>query len=45
MRKFQLVVICIKACKQIKTLVERAIGLGVWFVDLIEHHNRSQPEG
>ena len=44
MRKVELIVIRLKRGKQIEHLVERAVRLGIRLVDLVQDHNRTQPQ-
>ena len=45
MREVELIVICIKGCEEIKALVQRAVRLGVCFVDFVQDNDRAQAEG
>ena len=45
MREIKLIFIGIQRRKQIKTLIKRPVRFGVWLIDLIQHHDRSQSQG
>ena len=45
MREIKLIFIGIQRRKQIKTLIKRSVRFGVWLIDLIQHHDRSQSKG
>ncbi len=44
-REVQLVIVGIQRRKQVETFVQCAIRLGIGFVDLVQHHDRAQPQG
>ena len=44
MREIELVIVGVEVGKEIKTLVQRAVRLGIRLVDLVEHHDGPQPE-
>ena len=44
MREIKLFVIGAEVCEQIEAFVERAVGLRIGLVDLVEHNDRPQPK-
>ena len=44
MREIELVVIGVEAGEEVETFVQRAVGLGIGFVDLVQHHDRTQAQ-
>ncbi len=45
MRKIELLFVSVKACEEVKAIVECAVGITVRLVHLVEHDNRAQAEG
>ncbi len=44
MWKVQLIIVSIKRCEQIKTLIKRAIGFRIRLINFVEHNNRAQSQ-
>jgi hypothetical protein len=45
MREIELVLVGVERGEEVEHLVERAVGLGIGLVDLVQHHDGTQAEG
>ena len=44
MREIELIVAGVQIGEEVETLIQRAVGLGIGFVDLVQNHNGAQPQ-